>query len=314
MFAIIKTWMDEDVIGATVRNAMAQGAERVFVVDNGSTDSTARMAEEAGATIAEVYRSDAFDGPLAQTLVNAVVARESLCSGAEHIWWLYLDSDEFPEGPDGTSVGTYLSTLDRQFRIVGATHVNHLPSARPEYLSGFHPIDFQPLCYTFVPSWTPLCGQNHWKHPLQRFDRHGSFVVSRAGTHWAFCAEQLVEPSGGITIHHFQYRDAELTRAKLALTCGPGSQRTALYGGDGADGFSRRTRSIDAVYSQQWESVEIEAHRTLAASGGLHHWHSAASAPRWYDPTQLDAARTAWTASQPAPTERSPTGSETNPQ
>ena len=33
-FAIVKTWMDEDVIEGAVRNALCQGAERVFVVDN----------------------------------------------------------------------------------------------------------------------------------------------------------------------------------------------------------------------------------------------------------------------------------------
>ena len=40
LFAVVKTWMDEDIIEATVRNAFAQGVDRVFLVDNASTDST----------------------------------------------------------------------------------------------------------------------------------------------------------------------------------------------------------------------------------------------------------------------------------
>jgi glycosyltransferase involved in cell wall biosynthesis len=295
MFAIIKAWMDEDVIEATVCNAIIQGADAVYVVDNGSTDETVDIARAAGATVAEVYHTDAFDGPLAQTVMNGVVARESLRAGAEHIWWHYLDSDEFAEGPDGRTVREYLATLDRQFRIVGSTFVNHVPSAAPQYLSGFHPLDFQPLGYTFTPSWMPTCGLDHWKHPLQRFDRHSPFVVCQRGSHGAYCAEPLVEPSVGITTHHFQYRDETTTKAKLELTR---AQRTGLYGSDGLDGFSRRSRSVDAVYAQRWEEVETEAHRTLADVDGLQPWPRIADVRRWYTPEDLDTARSAWTAKQ----------------
>jgi Glycosyl transferase family 2 len=298
LFAVVKTWMDEDVITAVVRNVLTQGADRVFIVDNGSTDSTTERAEEAGATIAEVFRTDAFDGPLAQVVMNGVVARESLQSGSEHIWWLYLDSDEFPEGPDGSSVREYLATLDRQFRVVGSTFINHLPDRTPEYLPGFHPSEFQPLCYTFVPSsFRPVCGLTHWKHPLQRFDRHAPFVLSQRGAHAAYCAETLMEPSIGIITHHFQYRDAAVTREKLRLTCGPESSRTALYGPGGRDGFSRRSRSIEAVYAQNWAAVETEVGRTLADTDGPRPW-SGAEVRRWYSSDDLDSARAAWSSSR----------------
>ena len=296
LFAVVKTWMDEDIIAAVVRNALTQGAESVFVVDNGSTDATVERAREAGATVAEVFDTPAFDGPLAQVFMNAVVARESLRSGADHAWWLYLDSDEFPEGPDGMTIIEYLSTLDRRFRVVGSKYLNHLPEEKPEYLSGFHPIDFQPLYYEFVPSWTPLCGQpGHWKHPLQRFDRDANFIVSRAGSHWGICPQRLLEPTGGIVTHHFQYRNEDLTRAKLQLTCGPGSRRTALYGANRVDGFSRRLRSLDAVYARRWEDVEVDAHRTLGTSNPPRPWPSMVDVRRWYSLADLDAARLART-------------------
>lgn len=292
-FAIVKTWMDEDVIDATVRNAMVQGAEQVFVVDNASTDETVARAQGAGAVIADVFDTPAFDGPLAQTLMNAVVARESLRSGDEHVWWLYLDSDEFPEGPDGTSVGDYLAGLDHRFRVVGSACFNHLPTAKPEYIAGFHPIDFQPVCYEFRPRWSPMCGQPHWKHPLQRFDRGAHFIVSRAGSHWVTCPDPLLEPEGGIVTHHFQYRDEDLTRAKLELTCGPGSRRTGLYGPSGHDSFNRRRRSLDAVYSRLWDDVEIEADRTLAGSDIPRSWPDVDRVRRWYTGDELEVARKA---------------------
>jgi glycosyltransferase involved in cell wall biosynthesis len=297
--AIVKTWMDEDVIEATVRNAMAQGAEAVYVVDNGSTDDTVRIAEAAGATVAEIYRTEAFDGRIAQALMNGVVARESLRHGAEYVWWLYLDSDEFPEGPDGTSIGEYLAGLDRRFRVVGSFYVNHLPKGKPEYLPGYHPIDFQPLCYDFEPARWPPCAGGHWKHPLQRFDRRGHFVLSNDGAHSAYCSELLIAPTGGIVMHHFQYRDEALTRAKLELTCGPGSTRTTLHASTGFDGFVRRLASLDAVYSGRWGEVETVPNTDPTSILHPIPWRDRATVRRWYTAAELDAARARWAGQAP---------------
>jgi hypothetical protein len=289
--AVVKTWMDEDVIEATIRSAMAQGADVVYVVDNASTDNTVRTAKLAGAHVAEVYPTRVFDGRLAQTLMNAVVARESVRHGAEHVWWLYLDSDEFPEGPAGLSIREYLATLDRRFRAVGATYVNHLPSGKPQYLPGYHPIDFQPLCYDFVPARWPPCTFGHWKHPLQRLDANGRFVLSNEGAHTAFCNELLVAPTGGILTHHFQYRDEDITRAKLELTCGPGSSRTALHESTGFDGFVRRRASLDAVYAGRWAEVETIPNVDPAAVRYPREWPGLSSVRRWYSQSDLAAAR-----------------------
>jgi hypothetical protein len=295
LFAIIKTWMDEDVIEATVRNALVQGAHSVFVIDNGSTDHTIQIAESSGATIAEVYDSQVFDGRLTQTLMNAVVGRESLRCGADHVWWLYLDSDEFPEGPGGISVAEYLATLDRRFRVVGAKYVNHVPNAKPEYLPGFHPVDFQPLCYEFAPVRQPPCDLGHWKHPLQRFDRSGHFVLSSPGAHSAVCSDPLIEPIGGIITHHFQYRDEELTRAKLELTCGPSSERTSLYASrDHGGGFRRRHRSLDAIYSGRWADVDTVPNLYPKAILDPRPWADLTAVRRWYEIADVEAARSRW--------------------
>ena len=281
--AVIKTWMDEDIIEATVRNAFAQGADAVFLVDNASTDATLANAIAAGAVVSEVYDTEVFDGRLVQPLVNAVVARESLRSGAEHVWWLLLDSDEFPEAPGGRTVREYLGGLDRRFRVVGATYINHLPSDRPEYVEGFHPIDFQPLCYVFEPANFPPCPLGHWKHPLQRFDRNGQFVLSNDGAHLAYSSDPLVEPTEGVFIHHFQYRDEQITRAKLDLLIGPGANRVALHESAGFSGFARRRRSLDAVYRQQWEAMDVPPNRREAAHRSPAPWAGLESVKRWYE-------------------------------
>ena len=280
LFAVVKTWMDEDIIEATIRNALIQGVETVFVVDNGSTDQTVQNAEAAGAVIADVYRSEFFDPMLTQTLVNSVVARESLLSGSEHVWWLYLDSDEFPEGPDSMSVRDYLASLDKRFRIVGATGINHLPDSKPEYSSGFHPIDFQPLSYEFIPNWSPPCGLRHWKHPLLRFDRRSYFMQCAGGSHWAICEVPEVEPIGGIVIHHFQYRGEESTRRRLELVCGQSSDTGRLPGSRMYRHFDLRLRSLDAVYAQRWAEAETESDGLVSRDPKP--WGSISRVRRWY--------------------------------
>lgn len=301
-FAVIKTWMDEDIIEATVRNAMAQGAEAVYLVDNGSTDATVTRAEAAGAVLGDSYETDVFEGRISQILINAVIARHSLSCRAPFVWWLLLDSDEFPEGPDGLSIRQYLQTLDRRFRLVGSSYLNHFPSGKPEYIPGFHPIDFQTLCEPFAPLKHRPCERGHWKHPLQRFDRDGLFVASSEGFHSATVRTgvPLVEPLGGIITHHFQYRDESLTRAKLEWICGPGSTRTALHESIGNKGFVTRRRSLDAVYGQRWN--DVASLPNLHRSGGIDPapWPHSGRVRRWYDADEIAAARRRWAATTDA--------------
>ena len=163
---------------------MQQGAQRVFLIDNGSQDETVARAEDAGATISERAASDYFDDDLLIALVNGVVARESVSAGADDIWWLHLDCGEFPEGPANLTIKEFLHTLDRQFRVVGGSVLNHLPTPdrRPEYISGYHPLDFMPYCYEQT-SGENGCTQRHFKHPLQRFDRDRKFISTGIGAH-----------------------------------------------------------------------------------------------------------------------------------
>src|SRR3954453_316622 len=93
LFAIIGAWMEEDVIAATVSNAIEQGCERVYLVDNDSTDGTRREAEAAGATVAEVFSTTEYDEALRLRIMNRVVSDVSSAEPTDHIWWLWLDAD-----------------------------------------------------------------------------------------------------------------------------------------------------------------------------------------------------------------------------
>jgi hypothetical protein len=300
-YAILGTWMEEDVVEATVRNAFAQGVEAVFIVDNASTDATVERAVAAGATVAESFQTDAYDEPVRILLMNTTVARISLASGAAHIWWLWLDADEFPEGPGGLTIVEYLRTLDRRFRLVGSSYFNHLPTSKPEYIPGFHPIDFQPMCEPFWPLAARHCVQPHWKHPLQRFDRGERFVVAGGGFHTGTISalagwrrEPLWEPVGGIVTHHTQYREESFTRRRLEQLCG--TARDDHNNAIGNTQMKKRFASLDAVYAQDWPHVNNlrGEHPTL----GVHPrpWPDPDSTRRWYSPSELEEARRLWRA------------------
>jgi hypothetical protein len=286
--------MEEDVVEATVRNAFAQGVEAVYLVDNGSTDATVPRALEAGATLAESFATEVYEERIRILLMNGVVARVSLSLGADHVWWLWLDGDEFPEGPDGTVIADYLRTLDRRFRLVGSTYYNHFPVDDPGYVPGFHPLDFQPMGERFVPEQPGYCAQPHWKHPLQRFDRSGPFLGSLMGFHGAtlLMGEQVIEPEGGIVTHHFPYRQEEATRRRMELLCG-GLSRNGYNDSIGNSSIKKRFETLDAVYSGRWNEVDDLSTRAPHLGVHLEPWTEPSSGSRWYSPEELEKAKTA---------------------
>lgn len=252
MFAVLGTWMEADVVAATVRNAITQGCERVYLVDNGSSDNTVEVGCAAGAILARSFRTDRYDESLRLHHMNEVVAEISASEGSAHLWWLFLDADEFPHGPCGMTLRAYLETLDRRFRVVGTRFFDHYPSEAPHYVPGRHPLDFQPLCEELA---YPMCPNRHRKHPLQRYDRDGPSLQCAEGFHIVQCTEQLYEPLQPAFLHHFSYRDEGVTRRRLEAlwaTGGTGSSR-ALEARD--THMLARRLSVDAVYSQNWAEV-----------------------------------------------------------
>lgn len=289
LFAVLGAWAEEDVIGATVANALAQGCERVYLVDNGSPDGTVAEAVRAGAIVAEVFHTDRYDEHLRLALMNAVVTRVSAAEPDAHIWWLFLDADEFHHGPGGLTLREHLAGLDRRFRVVGARFFNHFPHAKPEYLPGRHPLDFQPLCEEMA---LRLCRLGHRKHPLLRWDRGRPRIYAGAGFHRAVCEERpLLEPEEGVFCHHFPFREEAVTRRRLALLCAEdeGAAARAREGDPAAAGMRPRWRSLDAVYRRDWASVENYAPPPAPPVGvSLRPWPDVVSpadacVARWYE-------------------------------
>ena len=53
--------MEADVVEACVRNALAQGCDEVFLVDNDSSDDTVEIATRAGATLTASFATEVYN-------------------------------------------------------------------------------------------------------------------------------------------------------------------------------------------------------------------------------------------------------------
>lgn len=254
LFAVLGTWMEADVVADTVRNALAQGCERVYLVDNGSEDDTVERAVAEGAILARTFVTTQYDEALRLRHMNDVAAEVSAQEPDESLWWLFLDADEFPHGPSGLTLLEYLQTLDVRFRVVGARFFNHYPSTPPHYVPGQHPLELQPLCEELSFS---MCAKNHRKHPLLRYDRNGPPVTAGPGFHQAHAQYPLLEPELPVFLHHFPFREESHTRHRLTLMFADRGEMTRGQADNAATAHMLpRFRSLEAVYAGDWDHVE----------------------------------------------------------
>lgn len=254
LYALLGTWMEEDVVAANVYNAFRQGCDRVLLIDNESPDETVAEATAAGAELVGTFHTEQYDEDLRIDLMNQTVARVSSEDDSSYIWWLWLDADEFPHGPRGITVREFLSTLDDRFRVVGARYFNHYPGAAPHYVAPLHPLDFQPLCEELL---TRTCRLWHRKHPLQRFDRDSAPIRCESGFHRVSSEERpLLEPTESIFLHHFPFREQETTLRRLRALFGAGGR--ADPDDFAAHHMQTRLRSAEAVYAGNWEQLDRE--------------------------------------------------------
>lgn len=273
LYGIIGTRNEDDIIYACVRNAFDQGCQKVFLIDNQSTDKTKEEALEAGAELFVNYETDKYYEMLRIRLMNDAVEKVSLDSKNNKTWWLWMDADEFPRGPDNKTIAAFLAELPEEVRVVGAKVVNHFPTSLPCYKTRTHPGKLMPFgepfdCNALKAKHCPL---NHWKHPLHRFDRNASPIRALSGFHTANCPEKILESQRAITIHHFPFREKENTFRRYQDLCKPdNSSGTRITQNSSAridfdDSVSikkkscstRRYENLEFVYNGQWDKVCI---------------------------------------------------------
>lgn len=275
LYAVVATWHEADIIESCVANARLQGCERIFLIDNASTDGTVERAVAMGVELLECYETERYDERLRLRKMNDWAFEISEASGLEHLWWLFLDGDEFPSGPSGLRLVDYLARLGPRFRVVGSTTYNHYPDRVPAHVRGEHPADHQPLAERFVH---PACAVGHYKHPLTRYDRGGDPPLVRldVGFHYPETPHApLLEPLPGIVTRHVPFRTEASTRSRLAEvnrrspTNFPSVERERmaddLYAGRWDRVRLRRTRVGDRpIHPRPWWSTRRPAHSQIA--------------------------------------------------
>ena len=297
LFALIGTWYEEDIVYASVKNAFVKGCDRVFIVDNNSPDNTVEEALSAGATLAKSFETQGYDELRRIRMMNEAMQDISESTGLETIWWLWLDADEFPEGPHGVSLKEFLSVLHSKYRVVGVKYINHYPVDLPYYIPRFHPLDFEPWCEEFDATEFGHCALGHWKHPLIKYidKKRKPIITPTAGTHRAVCEEQLIEPMSEIIVHHFPYRDREATYKRLEALCTPREDGTIRNQTNDArighaSGITKRYRNLENVYSGRWDEVDNLHLRPPTKGVALHLWEHPVT-HRWYFDQELRSAR-----------------------
>lgn len=254
LFAVVSTWNDADVIEANVANCRLLGCERVYLLDNASSDDTVSRGVAAGAQVGRVYETEKYDDDYRCQLQNQLVREVTEAERRARLWWLILDADEFPACA-GRLVDR-LSTSPQQ--CVGSNFIDLYPAAGEEYVVGRHPA----ACFALgARRWGNVASNgrcDHWKHPLVCYWRGQWNIALNRGAHRPATRRgtSVSEADWSLTIFHAPFRRADDTRRRLEMLCGHGrnSWDDDVTRGNGA---SRRWRSLEAVYAGRWWDVEV---------------------------------------------------------
>ncbi len=206
LYAIICAWNEEDIIYATIKNLICQGCDKVFLVDNGSTDNTKKEAISAGGIAYYDFHTKYFSEEEKVKALNACVMAINRQEKVNKIWWIYVDADEFPVGINGKTIKENIQTLPDNIRAVRSTIYDHYPSINPFYIQDLHPIDFQ----LFATK------SNIIKTQLFRYDQGRPHVISLGGFHtYNTQGDYIIEADDEIDVHHFRFRDLKQTISRL---------------------------------------------------------------------------------------------------
>ena len=259
--AVISTWNDADIIGASVRNCFREGCDRVFILDNDSSDGSVEEAIKAGAKIAEVYSTAIYDDDLRIRKQNTIIKNITEEQRSPEMWWMALDADEFPCGK-GQAIVEMVSKLDRQIRAVGSDAIDLYPTEGCLYEIGKHPAECFKYGINRRETAGVYCVRGHYKHVLFRLDDGVFDIAQTRGNHTLACRDKklIFEGRESITLFHAPYRRYEETSARLKLLCGGSSSTRRSKMDDqvtGDNGSIKRWKTLEHVYAGEWDRVEI---------------------------------------------------------
>lgn len=258
VYAVISTWFDADVVGATIQNLLENGIKKIFVLDNDSPDDTQKVAKEFGATEIISYTTEFYDDDLRTKLQNEIIERVTTEEKLSELWWLVLDADEFPTTPDGSSLHFLLNTLPSNLRIVGSNFIDLYPSNGEVYTPGKHPAEVMSKGVWRRGGIRRYCECGHWKHSALKYYRGAYDAAFFRGNHGvAFkYAQKRSEPDIDLIYFHAPIRSKELAYARLEALCGSGRSQwdDEVTKSNGA---IKRYKSLENIFSENWKEVEL---------------------------------------------------------
>ncbi len=298
LYAVIGSWFEGDIIAECVRNLKANGVEKIFLVDNDSPDDTVAKAEAAGVIDVRSFKTAYYDDDVRLRLMNSVMQEITEAEKLPELWWLSLDADEFPCGPNGERVIDFVNSLPPEVNCVGCDSIDLYPEGPDYYADGMHPADMMFKAIRRKEHRDIYCNRSHWKHPLTR-QRGGVYELAQSrGAHVPYTTSglQAVEPASELTLFHAPLRRPENARKRLEALCGAnqslgGRPRSAsddkVTKGNGA---VKRWRSLEAIYAGRWMDVELphaQGYGGDITGIALYDWRkklapSAIGFPRWY--------------------------------
>lgn len=252
IYAVTAVWNEEDIVYALVEHLWAQGLDRVLVIDDDSDDATAEEAAAAGAELIRTRSDGTYSEAVRSARVRAAMATHTEAAGGD-VWWLVVDADEFPRGPDGTTVRDLVQQAPAWVDVIGSRVLDHVPAGTVEYRPRHPPLPFFPLARWFRSGF---CARGHWKHPLMRVRRaHDVYPMPGHHTVGTSDGRRAREYAPTLLTHHFPLRARGRTEAKLRRAMAPGGR----YGAS-PDAFTRarileRVQALDDLYAGRYELV-----------------------------------------------------------
>ena len=193
--ALLSAFNEADVIAEVIEHLITQGVD-VYVIDDGSTDDTATIAERyRGRGVIGLDRRPVADGAGAFSWIDILKRKEALAAEIDSTWFIHHDADELRESPT--------SDLDLRAAIQAVDHLGYNAIT-------FTLLNFPPVDDAFGPG-RPLREHFRFYEPGPRFDevqvkcwRKGTTTVDLAssGGHQASFAGRRICPIPFITRHY----------------------------------------------------------------------------------------------------------------
>jgi glycosyltransferase involved in cell wall biosynthesis len=213
IYGLTTVWNEDDVIYATVRNLFLEGVDEVFVVDDESDDDTVTEAKAAGATLICDTSEGTFEERRRTRRINEFMNEQTMSAGRP-VWWIVVDADEFPRGPDGTTIRDLVRTLPPWVDTIGSRVLEHYPSRDSAPERRHHPLDELRMARR---NTIAFCPEAHWKHQMVLLRRPGELQFT-AGRHMIASVparRAIIESASSLLMHHFPLRERERTEKKF---------------------------------------------------------------------------------------------------